>query len=80
MELVAPREIRLRRNSTENRLRHKASKRDIALSNQRLIQDDEQYRLESLEGEISFENYLKIDTSNLGPQAVARQIKAYFKL
>ena len=80
VELVAPREIRLQRNSTENRLRHKASKRDIALSNQRLIQDDEQHRLESLEGEIPFENYLKIDTSNLEPQAVARQIKARFRL
>ena len=40
VELTAPQEVRLQRNSTENRLRHKASKRDISLSNQRLIDDD----------------------------------------
>ena len=33
VELVAPQKVRLQRNTTENRLRHKPSKRNIALSN-----------------------------------------------
>ena len=36
VELVAPLEIRLERNVTENRLQNKASKRDVEVSNQRL--------------------------------------------
>ena len=47
VELVASREVRLERNATENRLLHKASKRDVALSKQRLISDDENRQYES---------------------------------
>ena len=54
VELVASQKVRLERNATENRLRHKASKRDVELSNQRLLQDDAKFRLESLPGEITF--------------------------
>lgn len=79
-ELVASREIRLQRNVSENRLKNKASKNDIDASNQRLISDDEKNRLESYEGEIPFENYIKIDNSHLPPQDAAKQIKEYFKL
>ncbi len=43
VELVAPQEIRLHRNTTENRLKHKVSKRDIEISNQRLINDDNKF-------------------------------------
>ena len=80
VELVAPREIRLQRNVTENRLQNKASKRDIEVSNQRLICDDAQYRLESVEGEIPFDNYIKIDNSNLPPDVVAKMIQEKFNL
>lgn len=80
MELVAPREIRLKRNVTENRLQNKASKRDVAMSNQRLINDDTKYRLESFDGEISFENYIKIDNSNLPADVVAKMIQEKFHL
>lgn len=80
IELVAPQEVRLARNVTENRLKHKASKRDIAASNERLLHDDQKYRCESFDGEILFENYLRIDNTNLSPDTVARQIKAYFDL
>lgn len=79
-ELVASREVRLERNSSENRLKNKASKRDIELSNQRLINDDNNYRLESFDGEIPFKNYIKIDNSNIAPDAVARIIKDKFSL
>ncbi len=80
VELVAPQEIRLQRNETPNRLAHKASKRDLEASRARLIRDNERYRLESLPGEIPFENYIKIDNSNLPPETVAAMIKEKFDL
>ena len=80
VELVAPQAIRLQRNCTENRLKNKASKRDIQASNNRLINDDKKYRLESLPGEIPFENYIKIDNSNLSAQQTAQMIKDKFNL
>lgn len=80
VELVAPQEVRLQRNATENRLRHKASKRDIEQSSQRLLADDAQHRCESLEGEIPFLNYLRIDNSRLAPDETARRIKEHFAL
>ncbi len=60
VELVTSQEIRLQRNKTENRLRNKASKRNISESDKRLICDDNMFRLESKEGEISFDNYIKL--------------------
>jgi len=80
VELVAPQEIRLQRNITENRLKHKASKRDIETSNQRLINDDQNYRCVSNDGEIQFDNYIKIDNSNLSAENVAIMIKQRFDL
>jgi hypothetical protein len=80
VELVAAQEIRLQRNITENRLRHKASKRDIEVSNARVRYEDSRYRLVSNEGEIPFDNYIKIDNSDLPPDAVAGLIKERFSL
>ncbi len=80
VELVASREVRLKRNTTDNRLQNKASKRNIPLSNQRLLDDDENYRLESLDGEIPFDNYMKIDNTSLAPDVVAQMIKKQFHL
>ena len=79
-ELVAPQEIRLQRNGTENRLKHKPSKRAIEASNNRLINDDIRYRCVSLDGEISFKNYIKIDNSNLSPEEAAMMIRERFDL
>lgn len=78
VELVAPQSIRLERNATENRLKHKASKRDVDASNARLIRDDENYRCESLPGEITFPNYIRIDNSRLSPADAAKIIKERF--
>ena len=80
VELVAPQEIRLQRNGTENRLKHKASKRDIEISNRRLINDDANHRFASYDGEIKFDHYLKIDNSDLSPERVAEMIKETFNL
>ncbi len=80
VELVASQEVRLARNRSENRLRNKASKRDVAFSEQRILREDTCYRLESLPGEVPFENYLKLDNTDLAPEEAARRIKAYFDL
>ena len=79
-ELVAPQEVRLQRNETENRLRHKASKRNLEDSRARLLRDDQNYRCVSLPGEIPFENYIKIDNSDLSPEAAAAMIRQHFDL
>lgn len=79
-ELVAPQEIRLKRNATENRLKNKPSKRDIDKSNQLLINDDKSHRLVSYDGEIPFDNYIKIDNSNLSAKETAKIIKNKFSL
>ena len=79
-ELVAPQEVRLQRNITENRLKNKASKRDIEASTRRLLNDDEKYRCVSLPGEIPFENYIRIDNTDLPPERAAELIKERFGL
>lgn len=80
VELVAPQEVRLWRNATENRLLHKASKRDVDASNVRLLGEDSNYRTVSNDGEVVFENYVKIDNSELPPNVVAKMIKDRFVL
>ena len=80
VELVADKATRLQRNRTENRLLHKASKRDLAASDRRLDNADERYRLESFDGEIPYENYIKINNTNLSPEEVADIIKKRFKI
>lgn len=79
VELVAPQEIRLQRNATENRLKNKPSKRDIEASNARLLRDDQNYRCESLPGEITFPNYLRLDNSNISASEAAQIIKETFE-
>ena len=80
VELVASQETRLKRNVTENRLKHKESKRDLEISKQRILHADEHHRLESFDGEITFKNYIKIDNTNLEPSQVAKIIKEKFNL
>ncbi len=79
-ELVAPQNVRIKRNATENRLANKPSKRNIEWSNSRLIEDDKNHRLESYDGEIPFKNYIKIDNSDLSAAKTAKIIKEKFKL
>ena len=80
VELVSDRDVRIERNKTENRLKNKASKRDIVLSQDRMIREETKYRLVSLDGEINFKNYIKIDNTNLEPAEVAAMIKKHFNL
>ena len=80
VELVAPQEVRLARNGTANRIANKPSKADVEASNERLKREDADYRLVSLEGEIPFDNYLRIDNSDLSPEEAATRIRDAFGL
>ncbi len=80
VELVASQEVRLVRNQSENRLLHKPSKQDLEFAENDLLETDKKYRLESYDGEIPFENYIKIDNTELAPDVVAKIIKDRFNL
>ena len=80
IELISPLEVRLKRNVTENRLNHKASKRNIEASNQRLIKHTKEHRFVSYDGEVPIKNFIRIDNSNLEASEVARIIKEKFDL
>ena len=80
VELIAPQSVRLERNKTENRLLHKPSKRDIEVSDRRLLRDDENHRCVSYPGEIPFDNYLRIENADLSAADAARMIQERFSL
>ena len=84
VELIAPQDVRLIRNRTENRLKEKASKRDVALSEARMLDAESRYRCVSEPGEVCEklgvkpERYLRIDNTSLDPEAAAEQIIRHF--
>jgi len=80
VELEADLEERLERNKSSNRLENKPTKRDVELSEGRLKKSMEKYRLNSLEGEIKYSNYIKINNTNLSAEEVAKIIKGKFQL
>lgn len=79
VELIAPQELRLGRNLAENRLKHKASKRDVEGSNQRLLNDDARFRCVSRPGEIPFPNYLRLENADISAEEAARIIRGHFQ-
>ncbi|GGM38815.1 hypothetical protein GCM10011351_26180 [Paraliobacillus quinghaiensis] len=80
VELEATPEERLKRNVTPHRLEHKATKRNVAQSEKNLRETMEQYRLNSYEGEITQQNYIRIDNTKLTAEEVAIKIKNEFNL
>ena len=80
VELQTDLEERLRRNRTENRLKHKPSKRNLDFSEKMLLHHNEELRLNSLEGEFPDKNIFKIDNTNLSPDEVAEKIINHFEL
>lgn len=80
VELEADLEERLKRNKTENRLKNKASKRNLEWSEKDLLKSVEKYRFNSYENEIKEKNYMRINNTNLKPNVVAKMIKKKFKL
>lgn len=78
VELEATFEERLIRNRGENRLAHKPTKRDIDWSDKHIREVEAQYRFNSTEGEISYDTYLRIETTDLSADDVADQITRHF--
>lgn len=82
VELEATLEERLKRNKTENRLKHKASKRDLEWSENDLLRSTVIHKFNSDpgEGEQIFNKYIKINNENIPAKEVAKMIKEKFKL
>jgi shikimate kinase len=80
VELEADLSERLERNKSPHRLEHKPTKRNLLRSEQDLLSTMKRYRLNSLEGEIKRENYIKINNTDLSAEEVAEIIKEQFQL
>ncbi|AJS58871.1 AAA family ATPase [Paenibacillus sp. IHBB 10380] len=80
VELEAAVEERLERNKSPHRLNHKPTKRNIEWSEEDLRSTMEKYRLNSMDGEIKKENYIKINNTGVSPIEVANIIKEKFQL
>lgn len=73
-------EARLKRNRSPNRLTQKPSKRNIEQSEQNLLTTLDNHRLNSREGEINHNKYLRINNTHLSAEKVAHIIKDKFLL
>ncbi len=82
VELNAPLKIRIERNKSASRLAAKPSKRDLEASHERLLKDDSEHRFVSHPGEMEaiYENYLRIDNSDMPAEEAAKLIKERFCL
>ncbi|MDJ0332639.1 AAA family ATPase [Planococcus sp. S3-L1] len=80
VELEADIDTRLQRNNSPNRLDNKPTKRNVEWSENELKESMKTHRLNSTEGEIRNENYIKINNSNLSASDVARMISEKFEI
>jgi len=85
LDLVAPQSVRLERNKTENRLQHKPFKRDVEESDKIIKRMDEEFRYESLPGEIEngripFDGYMRLENTNISAAEAAQMVKERFEL
>ncbi|MEH7884275.1 AAA family ATPase [Bacillus sp. JJ1609] len=80
VELEANLSERLERNKSSHRLEHKPTKRNIQWSENNLLESMHQYRLNSFNGEIKKENYMKINNTDMSAEDVAEMIKERFEL
>lgn len=80
VELYAPFEVRLERNTTPNRLEHKPSKRDPVQSRSGLISLEGKYKMSSGGHLIKEEHYLWIDNTYLSASVAADLIIDHFQL
>src|SRR5690349_24893649 len=79
-ELEASQAERLRRNETEARLVEKPSKRDVALSRQRLLEADARWQLGSRGAHDDRADWLRLDTTTRPAAETAARIVAHFGL
>ena len=79
VELETSLEERLRRNRTENRLKHKPLKRNFEISEREILETDKTNQLNSQKQPSGLHYYLKIDNTNLSAEEVAKQIQEKMK-
>lgn len=82
VELEADLDERIKRNKTENRLKHKESKRDLEWSEKELLASVKKHKFNSDpgQGKELFENYLKINNTNISAENTAKLIQEEWKL
>jgi len=80
IELECAFDERLKRNEHPHRLKHKPSKRNLDFSKNDIVRSMQKYRLNSNVNEIDFENYIKINNTNISAIQVAQKIKKHFNL
>ncbi|MEH7493197.1 AAA family ATPase [Neobacillus niacini] len=80
VELEADLNERLKRNKSPHRLLHKPTKRNIEWSENNLKKSMEKYRLNSLEGEITKPEYIRINNTYMSAEETAKVIKDKFEL
>ncbi|MCJ7842032.1 hypothetical protein MUB24_14200 [Lederbergia sp. NSJ-179] len=80
VELEPSVEERLKRNQTPNRLEQKSTKRNIKQLEENLLSSMDTLRLNSEAGEITEENYLRVDNTKLSAAEVAKMIQLRFCL
>ncbi len=80
VELSSDLNTRIERNKTELRLQHKTSKRDLAWSEQDVINTDKEHRTNTYNDFYYPDIHLKIDNTNLNPEETADKIIQRFQL
>ena len=75
VELETSLEERLRRNRTENRLKHKPLKRHIEVSEREILETAETLQLNSQHQPNELHHYFKINNTNLSAEEAAKQIQ-----
>ena len=80
VELEADLDVRVERNKTPFRLEQKPTKRNIEWSEYELKNTMKKHRMNSNQGEISHENYLRINNTHLSPTEIATIINEKFDL
>lgn len=74
VELSADLKTRMERNLTPHRMERKASKRDVKWSERNLLRDTKRHQLNTKNGQLLFENHIKIDNTHLLPEKVAKMV------
>lgn len=80
VELEASEDERKKRNASELRLANKPSKRDVAASEEQLVKFGYKHKLNSTTEMRDFDNYLRIDNTNVSPEDVAARVQRVFDL
>ena len=80
VELETSLEERMRRNRTENRLKHKPLKRHIEVSEREILETAETLQLNSQHQPNELHHYFKINNTNLSAAEVAKQIQNKMKI